>query len=543
MSFMPQVIKDITKFEPDGLSEIAFNSWKVDKDSGLLLVKDSKSDKKTKLRIVAPVSHGVRRTDNNAVYIPSKQKSAAKTYTFPYPKPVLIEHTTGGMFSNPVPPIGRVRAAQYVDSNLSFTNGVKPSSLSLVKSMDLIKEMMKNKSIYNRDFAGLGFVRADILITDQEAVEKFMDERYMTFSVGFSPRELFNPHTGKRIESMEDYEDAVSEKDGLSGFLVIGDKEYLELSVVSEPADSLAFPESLQLMQDSVNHSRREEMFIELMEDRKMTDGQEQKVVESAPIITPTQPEFRAEDYCGPQKTYPVVDKVTFVKALDDLAKDESLDQEKKDRVRVLIQKKADKLGLIEKPKTIKDQWQELSDFDLEDQLKEAFSYAKERGLKGEDSKLETEAVVLRAQNDLLSRERNQLQQALSDCLAVISCVESPASFQDFSAARDTAEKSENKLQRLGDLLKSESLQKNLKNILAGKAKDAAEKTIPDPTLKPGVARTDQDSGKLFDMIRRKALNLWDAGTESQAFAYLDQMCQSKYINRTELENIKKELK
>lgn len=540
--FLPKIIKDITKFEPDGLSEIAFNTWKVDKDSGLVLIKDSKSERKVKLRIVAPVSHSMRRTGNNAVYVPSKQKNAAKTYTHPYPKPVLIEHVTGGAFSTSAPPIGRVRAAQYVDSNLSFTNGVKPSSLSLSRSLDLIKEMMKNKSIYNRDFAGLGFVKADVLITDQEAIEKFMDERYLTFSVGFTPREMFNPHTGKKVESWEDYEDAVSEKEGLAGFLVIGDKEYLELSVVSEPADSLAFPETLQLMQDSVNGQCRspvrEEMFIELMES-----SQKMEEIRQEPQSNPEPDAFKAEAYCGPQKTYPVVDKATFVTALEDLKKDSSLDDEKRNRIASLIQRKAERLGLIEKPKSIKDQWQELSDFDLEDQLKEAFLYAKERGLHLEDSKFENEAIVLRAQNDLLNQEKGALQSALTDCLAAISCLESPKSFVDFSAARDAAEKLEGKLERIQAILKSDSFGRNLKSILAGKAKDAIEKTIPDPTLRAGVARTDQDSGKLFDLVRRKALDFWDCDAQSQALAYLDQMHRSNYISKVELDNIRQELK
>lgn len=358
---------------PALLSELDFNRVKKDKDTGQLVLLESDggpATRKFNLNIKAPILHTLRKTLNDTVYMPHATKRSIKTLYQPNKVPIIREHVIGSgvLEDKPAPDaIGRVQFAEYYDFNQDFRfyNLAEKNQKDVIR---VVQEMMRDGIIYQDSFGGVGAVKANLRISDPDAIEKFLDERMMNFSVGGLSRDIYSPFNGKHVSELEDSDlGPFDTKEGMSGFKLVGNVRFVELSTTLTPADVLAKVESMQLeevrIQDkekcTYNGNRiviQQSGFFDLKGDVEMT-----KPVQNE--------EVNVRDYCGPDNTFLVRSYEEAVKALEDLQKSD-LDEKMKDSIKKAVESKKNKFvekekGILVNKVALKEKAEKLSSFEM----------------------------------------------------------------------------------------------------------------------------------------------------------------------------------
>ena len=226
---------------------------------GLFSIQDAKSDLDTKgLKVKIAATHAGIVTRNNMFYLPDKMKKAAPSFLEDYGKPVLKHH------NEKQDSIGRVIDAVYVDTSgvikdsfrdllvkdsradfsenslQDFCSGRMPFALQIDFVRNYFnKNIEDNAFIRSGDYIGLGHIQIVCDVTDSDAIQKFLDGRFLTGSVG--------ARTNRAVCSIckQDYIKNGSEcehvpgatYDGQKCVLIMGDFFYDEYSVVNQPAD------------------------------------------------------------------------------------------------------------------------------------------------------------------------------------------------------------------------------------------------------------------------------------------------------------------
>lgn len=133
-------------------------------------------------------SHTGRRI-NRRVYSKIGHMRVANDLFKPYPKPITVDHT--GLAAST---IGRIVHATYIDmleeAKLFFkkrrinenTLAQLDSALYTLDYEKAVDAFHKSKVLLNNDWKGIGRIAAKSKITDPEAIIKFIDQRYLTFS-------------------------------------------------------------------------------------------------------------------------------------------------------------------------------------------------------------------------------------------------------------------------------------------------------------------------------------------------------------------------
>jgi hypothetical protein len=225
------------------------------------------------LVITYDLSHSGRRI-NNRIYSTKGQQKGIDSLTEPYAKPILLNHDQSSE------PIGRFiggewqnlydEASDFLQSSQAimdihnvFAEDDPGKIYNTLKSFDLIN---------NKKWPGLGRMRVQANITDEEAIKKFMDGRYLTFSAGSTT----NRHVCSICES-DWSQDGMCEHrhgqqyDGETCVFITGDFIVLEGSVVNTPADDLSQIVHME-MRDS-NESSEITDYIKSPEEIIMTDS------------------------------------------------------------------------------------------------------------------------------------------------------------------------------------------------------------------------------------------------------------------------------
>jgi len=186
---------------------------------------------------------------NNRMYLPDKVRLGTPTFVAPFEKPVLIHHDD---FQDP---IGRIVKAEYIDTSgvikkiavidsaakldddnfKKFINGDMPFK----DQVNIICDLYNSKVMDSDEYTGLGYALIQMNITNKDAIQKFLDKRYLTGSVGATTNEAIcsickqNWLADGMCEHFpgEDY-------DGQICFIICGDLKYREYSMVNDPADS-----------------------------------------------------------------------------------------------------------------------------------------------------------------------------------------------------------------------------------------------------------------------------------------------------------------
>lgn len=206
------------------------------------------------VRIAA--THSGLITRNNGFYLPDRMKKGASSFTDNYPKPVLLHHNDHS--DN----IGRIIQSTYRDTSGSIVDkyngfvvkdrkGNEKGTLSdrmlrdfsagnmpFGMMIDVVTSLLRDSILDDTSYDGLGYIELVANITDPEAIQKLLDGRYLTGSVGAT--------TNAAICSIckSDWTDSGQCEhrpggiyDGAKCFVIAGDLTYDEYSFVNVPAD------------------------------------------------------------------------------------------------------------------------------------------------------------------------------------------------------------------------------------------------------------------------------------------------------------------
>lgn len=209
------------------------------------------------LHVSIAATHSGIITRNNGFYLPDRMQRGASSFTDNYQKPILLHHEEAQ------DPVGRVIESAYIDTSESiqdslaeglivkdrvgkekgvitealmkdFVSGVMPFSMQV----DTIISLFKDSLLKEDGYGGLGYINIIALIQDRQAVEKLIDGRYLTGSVGAT--------TDKAVCSIcrQDWTEAgrCEHKPGAiydeaQCFIIAGNLAYDEYSFVNVPAD------------------------------------------------------------------------------------------------------------------------------------------------------------------------------------------------------------------------------------------------------------------------------------------------------------------
>ena len=202
------------------------------------------------LCVTIAATHSGRITRNHGFYLPQKMKEGVQSFTDNFGKPILIHHDSHN------DPIGRIVGAKYIDTSGSFTRDsiqdgliqeLCHSKYSFIQLLDVIDKLADSDLLEDPGFPGLGYIQLEANITDKDAIQKIIDKRYLTVSVGAT--------TDKAICSICkadwteggacDHRPGKVYKDEDSGkehrcFIIAGSLIYDEASFVNVPADPYA---------------------------------------------------------------------------------------------------------------------------------------------------------------------------------------------------------------------------------------------------------------------------------------------------------------
>ncbi len=208
------------------------------------------------LHVKIAATHSGLITRNNGFYLPDRMKKGADTFIAHYGKPIQVHH------DNLKDPIGRVVKATYVDTsanikdkliqrilnsyrgglfNDSFIKGFLSGETSFIQSVNFIADALntKNSILEDPHYQGLGYIELDAAITDPDAKQKILDGRYLTGSVGATTNRAVCSVCKADWTSDSGRCDHKPGKiyDGAKAFIIAGDLNYEEYSLVNVPAD------------------------------------------------------------------------------------------------------------------------------------------------------------------------------------------------------------------------------------------------------------------------------------------------------------------
>lgn len=217
------------------------------------------------LRVKIAATHSGKITRNNGFYLPSEMRDGVPSWTDEYQKPILVHH------DDYTDPIGRVISAAYVDispkvrdsfnadSKLPILDQFIDGSLSFDDTVSFLKDKLLKDALIIDDphYEGLGYIEITCEISNPEAIQKILDGRYLTGSVGAS--------TNKAVCSVCK-RDWAGEKgpcehtpgkeyDSQKMVLIAGKLTYSEYSFVNHPADRHSKVIEISSIQDSVTNT------------------------------------------------------------------------------------------------------------------------------------------------------------------------------------------------------------------------------------------------------------------------------------------------
>lgn len=249
---------DQMRILPDVADQNKFDRFMDNRKKTLIDEEVSKEEAKIVLQPTIDATHSGLIV-NNRVYRAQAMKASIPTWTKPYERPFLTHHNQRD------DPIGRIKNASFVP--------LVDQALWETDHIDAIKPSNK---------VGSGFTRLKGNITDEQAIEKVLDGRYATVSVGFSAKDAwcsicdtnwatsdayFAPcdhRPGKlyQIDEKSIFWTGRKTKKDFPMFLHIGAMDNRECSFVNTPAQQLASVEKMKLIAADMNLDDNEVMEI-----------------------------------------------------------------------------------------------------------------------------------------------------------------------------------------------------------------------------------------------------------------------------------------
>ena len=208
-------------------------------------LQDSKSsnEKISSIKVKMEATHSGFVNGNNVFYTQDGMKSGAKSFTYPYPKPITVNHDRDSS------PIGRISSSTYVDyglvsdsKDLSITHDSQNKSEN-IKLIDKVKSFIQSSVSKDKAFKGLGHIELIGEITDEEAIKAVLSKRYLTVSIGATVDAALCSTCGQ--DKISGYCDHFKgDEDGT--FYIAGNMTFDHVSYVNTPADPHAISEYIQ---------------------------------------------------------------------------------------------------------------------------------------------------------------------------------------------------------------------------------------------------------------------------------------------------------
>jgi hypothetical protein len=150
--------------------------------------KDSTSSSGHSIVAKIAMTHSGIVTKNYGFYMPGRMRDGATSFTDGFYKPVIVGHDENPL--DQAEPVGRVIDASYIDTANEFIQ--KDSYLKSLfsfqdkkskgdKILDFVHHIIDNYE-GGDGYQGLGYIEGLLKITDEEAIQKILDERYLTVS-------------------------------------------------------------------------------------------------------------------------------------------------------------------------------------------------------------------------------------------------------------------------------------------------------------------------------------------------------------------------
>ena len=250
---MPNIIKfnDYVQINPDSKILTLSKEDKIKITDNLITNSYTKGKG---LVITYDLSHSGRKI-NNRVYSARGQRKGVESLTNPFNKPILKHH------DQHTDPIGRFIGGEYQDlsehimshlrNDLSAYNQLR-HAFDADEPEYMYRSLKKYELLTNSTWPGIGRMRVKANITDEDAIKKFLDGRYLTFSAGSS--------TNRHVCSICNEDWATNgpcehthgrDYDGEMCVFICGDFIVHEGSVVNTPADNFSQLVSIERMTDS----------------------------------------------------------------------------------------------------------------------------------------------------------------------------------------------------------------------------------------------------------------------------------------------------
>lgn len=373
-------------------------------------LKDSIEGNKA-LTVKVYATHGGYVNGNKYFYTIESMKDSAETWIKPFPKPVLVHH------NDESDPIGRV-----IDSKFDFINT-------------------------NRKNKPKSHILLTLRITDKNAIEKIIDGRYMTVSVGSRPTSaICNICDNDIAKDGPCSHKRGNEYDGKVCYWTINLKEYTEVSFVNKPADEyqkgLESTEYSDLNKeddfDFAIDINKAEFYLEDAENDNKDIVSEEKNMEENPdlnlnlenvdgtwtqddldmvqwlidqmandsdlkdaaLTTAARKKLSSKVFCAPNRAFPVNDCLHYKVALSYLNRYKGSGD--KEKIRACIERRGKALGC---PSTVSKTKDEQKDSTMENEQK----------YKDEIEQLKTQLSNLQKDYDKIKSEKDGLEAKLSD--------------------------------------------------------------------------------------------------------------------------------
>lgn len=232
------------------------NLYKLDLQDAKI---DISGGKPKALRVQHEISASGKVT-NGRIYPPKGHRAGVDSWTNPYPRPVLLHH------DDMKDPIGRYVSVTWVDNELEaldYLQGDYKALADIKRAFDsadakTIYKVMKKHNALDKKFPGLGKVIGEVRITDADAIEKFLDGRYLTWSAGQSTDAYIcmSCNSDWRQGEFCDHSPGMSDEDGDPVYFLCGNMTGQEGSVVNIPANDTSLTLSMSLEDSACGKAR-----------------------------------------------------------------------------------------------------------------------------------------------------------------------------------------------------------------------------------------------------------------------------------------------
>ena len=320
----------------------------IDRDLEVKIQDSLKSGKLKSVTVKMEATHSGKVNGNYWYYSPYGMSNGAKSFIRPYAKRVTRDHLDDSET------LGRVIEANYISYDDAPEKLLNPVNKNSIKE---IKDFIKSPNYRKSDYKGLGHVELIAKITDPDAINKILDNKYVSVSVGGNAKSAICSICGESIENIHRHMRG-AKYNGEPCFYIGGDMVFEHVSYVDVPADKKAVS---TLIRDAEEHRS----YLSILDFETLTQGNTTMVKldeldKSNDILVDHAKELGIKDFVCPtdikdksnyifieEQSFPISDALSA-----SLAKDFFItkieDSEDKQSILQLIDEKLSELGVTD---------------------------------------------------------------------------------------------------------------------------------------------------------------------------------------------------